>query len=153
MVCKCCTQHASKFGKLSSGHRTGKGLFIPIPKKGNAKECSNYRTIVLTSHTSKVMLKILPVTDEPQRFGELGFSAVHAIGRDTGQAWQGTQLSCVARRVGRWGWCCRHSQQTWEISCSPVARILCPACTYRCSHAQLFGRRTGWAAIEHFKLQ
>ena len=34
-------------------------VFIPIPKKGNAKECSNYRTIALTSHTSKVMLKIL----------------------------------------------------------------------------------------------
>ena len=33
--------------------------FIPIPKKGNAKECSNYRTITLISHTSKVMLKIL----------------------------------------------------------------------------------------------
>ena len=33
--------------------------FIPIPKKGNAKECSNYRTISLISHTSKVMLKIL----------------------------------------------------------------------------------------------
>ena len=33
--------------------------FIPIPKKGNAKECSNYRTIALISHTSKVMLKIL----------------------------------------------------------------------------------------------
>ena len=33
--------------------------FIPIPKKGNAKECSNYRTIVLISHASKVMLKIL----------------------------------------------------------------------------------------------
>ena len=33
--------------------------FIPIPKKGNAKECSNYCTIALISHTSKVMLKIL----------------------------------------------------------------------------------------------
>ena len=33
--------------------------FIPIPKKGNAKECSNYPTIVLISHASKVMLKIL----------------------------------------------------------------------------------------------
>ena len=34
--------------------------FIPIPKKGNAKECSNYRTIALiSSHASKVMLKIL----------------------------------------------------------------------------------------------
>ena len=34
-------------------------LFIPIPKKGNAKECSNYHTVALISHTSKVMLKIL----------------------------------------------------------------------------------------------
>ena len=34
-------------------------VFIPISKKGNAKECSNYRTIALISHTSKVMLKIL----------------------------------------------------------------------------------------------
>ena len=36
-----------------------RSAFIPIPKKGNAKECSNYHTIVLISHTSKVMLKIL----------------------------------------------------------------------------------------------
>ena len=36
-----------------------KSDFIPIPKKGNAKECSNYCTIVLISHASKVMLKIL----------------------------------------------------------------------------------------------
>ena len=34
-----------------------RSVFIPIPKKGNAKECSNYSTIVLISHTSKVMLK------------------------------------------------------------------------------------------------
>ena len=36
--------------------------FIPIPKKGNAKECSNYRTIALISHASKVMFKILQAT-------------------------------------------------------------------------------------------
>ena len=36
-----------------------RSVFTPIPKKGNAKECSNYRTIALTSHVSKVMLKIL----------------------------------------------------------------------------------------------
>ena len=34
-------------------------VFIPIPKKGNAKECSNYHTIALISHASKVMFKIL----------------------------------------------------------------------------------------------
>ena len=52
-------QYASKFRKLSSGHKTGKVVFIPIPKKGNAKKCSNYRTIALISHANKVMLKIL----------------------------------------------------------------------------------------------
>ena len=36
-----------------------RSVFIPIPKKGNAKECSNYCTIALISHTSKVMLRIL----------------------------------------------------------------------------------------------
>ena len=36
-----------------------RSVFIPISKKGNAKECSNYRTIALISHASKVMLKIL----------------------------------------------------------------------------------------------
>ena len=36
-----------------------KKVFIPIPKKGNAKECSNYLTIALILHASKVMLKIL----------------------------------------------------------------------------------------------
>ena len=36
-----------------------KSVFTPIPKKGNAKECSNYHIITLISHASKVMLKIL----------------------------------------------------------------------------------------------
>ena len=36
-----------------------KAVFIPIPKKGNAKECSNYHTVALISHASKIMLKIL----------------------------------------------------------------------------------------------
>ena len=35
-----------------------RSVFTPVPKKGNAKECSNYHTIVLISHVSKVMLKI-----------------------------------------------------------------------------------------------
>ena len=56
MLWKCCTWYANKIGKLGSGHRTGK---VPIPKKGNAKECSNFHTTALISHSSKVMLKIL----------------------------------------------------------------------------------------------
>ena len=72
ILLKYCTQYASKFGKLGSGHRMGKiwsqegnghrkekKNFLPIPKKGCAKECSNYPTIALISHASKVMPQIL----------------------------------------------------------------------------------------------
>ena len=38
-----------------------RSVFIPIPRKGNAKECSNYHTVALISHTSKVMLEIIQV--------------------------------------------------------------------------------------------
>ena len=51
------TQYTSTFGKLSD-HRAGKVSF-PIPEKGNAKEWSNYCTVVLISHASKVMFRIL----------------------------------------------------------------------------------------------
>ena len=59
MLWKCCTQNANKFGKLSSGHRTGKNQFSFQFPKSNAKQCSNYHTIALISHTNKVVLKIL----------------------------------------------------------------------------------------------
>ena len=55
----CYTQYASKFGKRSSGHRTGKGRFSFQSQRSNAKEWSKYHTITLISLTSKVMLKIL----------------------------------------------------------------------------------------------
>ena len=62
MLLKCCTQYASKFGKLSSGHRTGKDQFyFQSQRRAIPKECSSYRTIALISHASKVMLKILPI--------------------------------------------------------------------------------------------
>ena len=60
MLLKYRGQYASKFGKLSSDHRTRKDQFLfQIQKKGSAKECSNFQTIVFISHTSKIMLKIL----------------------------------------------------------------------------------------------
>ena len=43
-------------------------VFIPIPKKGNAKECSNYHTVILISHTSRVMLKILQARLQIENF-------------------------------------------------------------------------------------
>ena len=54
MLCKCCTQYASEFGKQD----WKRSFFISIPK-GNTKERLNYCTILLISHASKVMLKIL----------------------------------------------------------------------------------------------
>ena len=59
MLIKCCTQHASKFGKFNSDHKTEKCPFSFQSKKSSAEECSNYCTIALISHASKVMLKIL----------------------------------------------------------------------------------------------
>ena len=59
MLLKCCTQYTSKFGKLSSGHRTGKGQFsFQSQKKAMPKNVQT--TIPLhSSHASKVMLKVL----------------------------------------------------------------------------------------------
>ena len=59
MLWKCCTQYASKFGKLSSGHRTGKGQFSFQSQRKAMPKNANYCTIALISQTSKVMFKIL----------------------------------------------------------------------------------------------
>ena len=59
MLWKCCTQYASEFGKKQWSQAWKRSVFIPIPKNGNAKECSNYCTVALISHASKVMIKIL----------------------------------------------------------------------------------------------
>ena len=61
MLPKCSTQYiCQQIWKTQQWPQDWKrSVFIPIPKKGNAKECSNYHTIALISHASKVMLKIL----------------------------------------------------------------------------------------------
>ena len=60
MLLKCCIQYTSKFGKLSSGHRTGKGQFsFQFQRKAMPKNAQTNRTIALISHASKVILKIL----------------------------------------------------------------------------------------------
>ena len=56
---KCCNQYASKFGKLNSGHRTGKVQFSFQSKERQCQRMLNYHTIGLISHANKVMLKIL----------------------------------------------------------------------------------------------
>ena len=59
MLCNCYPQYASKFGKFSSGQRTGKVSFRSKPKERQCQKCSHYQTIALISHASKVMVKIL----------------------------------------------------------------------------------------------
>ena len=59
MLWKCFTQYVIKFGKQQWPQDWRRSVFIPIPKKGNAKDCSNYHTFALISHASEAMLKIL----------------------------------------------------------------------------------------------
>ena len=59
MLLKCYIQYVSKFGKQLWPQDQKTSDFIPIPKKGNAKECSDYHIVVLIYHAGKVMLKIL----------------------------------------------------------------------------------------------
>ena len=59
MLWKGCTQYASKSGKLSSGHRTGKGQFSFQSQRRQCQKYSNYCTIALISQASKIILKIL----------------------------------------------------------------------------------------------
>ena len=58
MLWKGWTQYACKFGKLNSGHRTGKGQFSYHFQRRAMPKCSTHHTITLISHASKVMLKI-----------------------------------------------------------------------------------------------
>ena len=59
MLWKCCTQYASKFGKLSSGHKTGKGQFSFQSQRKAMPKNAQTVTFLPISHSSKVMLKIL----------------------------------------------------------------------------------------------
>ena len=62
MLWKCCTQYASKFGKLSSDHKTGKGQFSFQSQSKAMPENVQTRTTELISHVSKIMLKIFPAS-------------------------------------------------------------------------------------------
>ena len=81
---------------LTTAVATGleKSVFIPIPKKGNAKECSNYRTVALISHASKVMLKIPQARLQQYVNGELpdvqaGFRKGRGTRDQIAEAWLG----------------------------------------------------------------
>ena len=76
MLLKCCTQYASKFGKLSSGHRTGKGQFPFQSPRGAMSKNVQTTTRLCISYAIKVMLKILQARF--QQFVNLEFPDVQA---------------------------------------------------------------------------
>ena len=77
----------------------GKVSFIPIPKKGNAKECSNYHTIALISHASKVMLEILQA--RLQQYVNHEFPDVQAGFREgRGTRNQIANILCIIEKAG-----------------------------------------------------
>ena len=84
MLWKCCTQCASAFGKLSSGHRAGKCQFSFHSQR---KAMPNYHTIALISHTSKVILKILQA--RLQQYVNCELPDVQAGFRKGRGAWEG----------------------------------------------------------------
>ena len=117
MLCKCCTQYVSKFGKLSSGHRTGKGQF-----SFQYQTCQRMfnLTPMLISHASKVMLKILQAREgngNPLQYSCLEnlmgrgawWAAVHGVAGSrtrlndfTWRKWQPTPVFLPGKSQGRW---------------------------------------------------
>ena len=77
-----------------------RSVFIPIPKKGSAKECSNYRIIVLISHASKVILKILQARLQQYMNHELpDVQAGFRKGRGTRD--QIANICCIIEKIKR----------------------------------------------------
>ena len=98
MLWKCCTQYARKIGKLSSGHRTGKGQFSFQSQRKGTPSNAFYRTIVLISHTSKVMLKILQARF--QQYVNRELPDVQAVFRkDRGTRDQITNIYCIIEKA------------------------------------------------------
>ena len=75
-----------------------KSVFIPIPKKGNAKECSNYRTIAHIAHASKVMLKILQARLQQNMNRELP-DVQAVLGKDRGTRDQIANICWIIKKA------------------------------------------------------
>ena len=81
-------------------------IFISVPKKGNPKECWNYHTIALISHTSKVMLKI---SSQP--------SGIH-------EPWTSRCSSCIQKRQRNQTSNCQHMVDHWKSKRIPEKHLL-----------------------------
>ena len=114
-----------------------RSVFISIPKKGNAKECSKYHKISLISHTSKVMLKVLEDIDLPLSslicaFASLNNSHISASYSEVNIFWNSLAFSMIQRMLAIWSlvplpflnpaWT---SESSWFMYCWSLAwRIL-----------------------------
>ena len=140
MLCKCCTQYVSKFGKLSTGHRMGKGQFsFQSQRKGNVKESSNYCTIALFSQASKVMPKILQA--RLQQYVKRELPDVQAgFRRDRG----------TRNQIANIHWIIEKSKSSRKISTSALLTMLKPLIMWTTTNCgKLFKRweyQTTWPA-------
>ena len=97
LLLKCCTQYASEFGKLSSGHRTGKDQFS---FQSQRKAMPNYHTIALISHASKVMLEILQARFQQYMNHELPAQAVQTrLQKGRGTRYQTANICWIIKKT------------------------------------------------------
>ena len=131
MLSKCGTQYASNFGKLSSGHRTGKGQFS-FQSQRKAKD-ANYHTITLISHVSEIMLKILQARLQQYMNHELpdvqaGFrKGKRPRDQIANIFWiAGSQHEELRPWQRSWGRRLRHTQRWDQASGNPLLPIIYP---------------------------
>ena len=133
-------------------------VFILIPKKGNAKECSNYYTTALTSHASKVILKILQV--RLQQYMELKLSDVQAgfrKGRGTrdqiviekGRKFQKNIYSCFIDYTKAFD--CMDHNKLWKILKEMKYQTISPASWETCEAGQEATVRAGHGTTDWFQ--
>ena len=80
MLWMCCTQYVTKFGKIQQWPQDWKrSVFIPIPKKGNAKECSNYCTMALISVQFSSVAHLRQTLRDPMDCSTAGLPVHHQL--------------------------------------------------------------------------
>ena len=98
MLLKCCTQYVSKLGKQQWPQDWKILVLIPTPYKGSAKEYSNYHTVALISHDSKVMLKIFQARLQQHLNQELP-NVQGGFRKDRGTRDQIATIHCIMKKA------------------------------------------------------
>ena len=141
MLLKRCTHYVSKCGKSQWPQGWRRSVFIPIPKKGNAKECSNYHTVTLLSHASKVILKILQA--RLQQFLNQELPHVHSGFRKCrGTRGQIANICCITEKA-------REFQKNIYFSFTDCTNAFDMVCWITTNHGKFLKRweyQTTWPA-------